>query len=297
MSNPTIASKLPAQYHKFLLLFNPKTAEKLPDHKGCNHQIELLGAEDKLPMGPVDELLQKEEKLLVKYLDMMIKEGKIWPSCSTVGSPILFVSTSNGCGLHLFVECRHLNDYTKKDRTPLPIIEKLSAPVWGATHKRKVDLKSEFHLIEIALGHEKYTAFGTKFRLYEYMVMPFGLCNGPATFQREIKRILEPLLGLELVIKTDVHPEKDEGLVVVAYINYILIATKGSLQKHHRQVSRVVQLLMDNHRCINRDKCVFDVFKATCLECVVSGAGLRMDPDKTKSIAVWPRPTSRKEVQ
>jgi len=258
ISNSSIAAKLPVCYHKFLLLFDPKESEKLPDNKGCDHRIELLGSDDKLRMGPIYQLSQEEEKLLVKYLDTMIKEGKIHPSKSTVRSPILFVPKPNGRGLRLCIDYRHLNYYTKKDRTPLPIMEELSARVSGATHITKVDLKSGFYLIRKALGHEKYTAFRTKFGLYKYLVMPFGLCNAPATFQREINRILRPLLGIELVIKTDVHIDDDEGIVVVAYIDDILIATKGSLEKHHRQVSKVFQLLMDNNMCIKIDKCVFD---------------------------------------
>jgi hypothetical protein len=297
MNNPMIAAKLPACYHKFLLLFDPKESEKLPDNKGCDHRIELLGSDDKLRMGPIYQLSQEEEKLLVKYLDTMIKEGKIWPSSNTVGSPILFVPKSNVRGLRLCIDYRHLNDYTKKDRTPLPIMEELSARVAGATHITKVDWKSGFYLIRMALGHEKYTAFRTKFGLYEYLVMPFGLCNAPATFQREINRILRPLLAIELVIKTDVHIDEDDGMVVVAYIDNILIAMKGSLQKHHRQVSKVFQLLMDNHMCIEIDKCVFDVSETPFLEFVVSGSGLRMDPEKASAIVDWPRPTSRKEVQ
>jgi len=297
MSNPSIAQKLPTCYHKFLLLFDPKESEKLPDNRGCDHRIELLGPDDKLRMGPIYQLSQEEEKLLVQYLDTMIKEGKIRPSKSTVGSPILFVPKPNGRGLRLCIDYHHLNDYTKKDRTPLPIMEELSSRMLGATHITKIDLKSGFYLIRMALGHEKYTAFRTKFGLYEYLVMPFGLCNAPATFQREINRILRPLLSIELVIKTDVQEDDDEGMVVVAYIDDILIATKGSLQKHHRQVSKVFQLLMDNHMCVEIDKCIFDTSETPFLGFMVSGSGLRMDPEKARAIVDWPRPTSRKEVQ
>jgi len=297
MSSQSIAQRLPAHYHKFLLLFDLKEVEKLPDNKGCDHRIELLGEEDKLRMGPIYQLSLEEEKLLVKYLDTMIKEGKIRPSSSTDGSPILSVPKPNGRGLRLCIDYRHLNDYTKKDKTPLPIMEELSPRVRGATHITQIDLKSGFHLIRMALGHEKFTAFRTKFGLYEYMVKPFGLCNAPATFQREINRILRPLLGLELVIKTDVHIEKDDGMVVVAYINDILIATRVSLEKHHEQVSKVFQLLMDDKMCVEIDKCIFDASETTFLGFIVSGSGLKMDPEKARAIVNWPRPTSRKEVQ
>jgi len=61
MSNPSVAQKLPTHYHQFLLLFDPKEAEKLHDNKGCDHRIELLGAEDKLRMGPIYQLSLEEE--------------------------------------------------------------------------------------------------------------------------------------------------------------------------------------------------------------------------------------------
>jgi hypothetical protein len=210
----------------------------------------------------------------------MSKEGIICPSSSTVGSAIVLIPKSNGRGLRLCIHNRHLNDWAKKDKTPLPIVEELSARVSEATHITKVNLKSGFYLMRMALGHEKYTAFRTQFCLSEYLDMPFGLCTAPAKFQREINTILGQLLGFELVITTDAHIDEDEGMVVVAYIDDIQIATKDFLQKHHRQISKVLKLLMDNHMCIKIDKCVFDVSDPAFLECMVSGSGLQMDPDK-----------------
>jgi hypothetical protein len=96
-------------------------------------------------MGPIYQLSQEEEKLLVKYLDTMIKEGKIRTSSSTVGSRRLLVPKPNGQGLRLCIDYRHLNDCTKKDKTALPIMEELSAQVKGATHITKVDWKSGFY--------------------------------------------------------------------------------------------------------------------------------------------------------
>jgi hypothetical protein len=76
-------------------------------------------------MGPIYQLSQEEEKLFIQYLDKMIKQGKIRPSCSTVGSGILFLSEPNLPGFRLCVDYRHLDNYTKQDQTLLPLMEAL----------------------------------------------------------------------------------------------------------------------------------------------------------------------------
>jgi len=194
----------------------------------------------------------------VEYLEKMIREKKIRPSSSSVGSPIVFVPKPNGKRLRLCVDYRHLNAHTKKDKTSLPIMDELSRKIRGATFITKIDMRAGFNLIRMSLGHEKFMAFRTLFGLHEYMVMPFGLTNAPATFQQEINRILRPLLGMELVINTREEIDKDGGMVVVAFIDDIPIATKGSIDKHHIQVRKVFQLLMDNNMCVEIDKCIFD---------------------------------------
>jgi len=72
------------------------------------------------------------------------------------------------------VDYRHLNDYTKLDKPPLPIMVKLQNRLVGATHITMINMKSGFHLLRMSLGNEKFMAFRTKFGLYEYILMPFG---------------------------------------------------------------------------------------------------------------------------
>lgn len=79
-NNPDILQKLPSQYYKWLLLFDPKESEKLPYNQGCNHRIELRTAEENLRIGPIHQLTLEEERLLKEYLDKMIQEGKVRPS-------------------------------------------------------------------------------------------------------------------------------------------------------------------------------------------------------------------------
>jgi hypothetical protein len=127
--------------------------------------------------------------------------------------------------------------------------------------------------------------------------MPFELCNAPATFQREINWSLPHLLGLELVNKTDIDIGEGDRMVLVAYIDDILIATTGSLPKHHSQGSIVFQLVMDNPMWIEIDKCVFETMETTFLGFVVNQSGLCMDHEKAKAIIECPRPPSKKDVQ
>lgn len=226
----------------------------------------------------------------------MIREGKFRPSSSTVGSSILCVPKPNDCRLRLCIDNHHLNDYTQHDGTPLMIMEEVQSRLNRAMHITEVELQSGFYLIRLALGHEKFTAFRTKFDLYEYMVMHFALCNAPATFQREMKRILEPLIGFELVINIDFTINQDNGMVIVTYIDDMMIASKESLEKHPDQITQDLQLLIDNHICIEIDKYIFDDTETTFVGVVVSASAQCMDPENEKAIVDWPWPISRKEV-
>jgi hypothetical protein len=124
----------------------------------------------------------------------MLKEGKIHSSSSPAVSPVLFVPKPNGRRLHLCIDYRDLNKITIKDRTPLPIMDQLAEQVAGATLFSKLDLKAGYNLIHIRKGDQWKTAFRSPLDHYEYLVMPFGLCNAPATFQRMMNDIMRPFV-------------------------------------------------------------------------------------------------------
>ena len=117
--------------------------------------------EDKQPpFGPIYSLSQKELEVLQEYLEKMILQGKLQPSKSPAGSPILFVSKPNG-ELRLCMDYRGLNDVTIKNWYPLPLMNELRDRVAGAKIITKLDLRDGYYLIHLKKGDEWKTAFCT----------------------------------------------------------------------------------------------------------------------------------------
>jgi len=184
----TIIDRLPERYHDYLDLFRPSTAEKLAPRRTFDHAIDLK-PDTQPPWGPIYPLSQKQLEALRKYLDDMLKQGKISPSKSPAGAPILFVPKPDG-RLRLVVDYRGLNKVTIHNKYPIPLMTELRDQVRDAQIFTKLDLKDGFHLIRVRKGDEWKTAFRTRYGHYQYRVMPFGLVNAPATFQTMMNEIL-----------------------------------------------------------------------------------------------------------
>ena len=130
--------------------------------------------------------MSKEELLILrKTLTELLDKGFIRVSNSSAAAPVLFARKPGG-GLRFCVDYRRLNEITKKDRYPLPLItetlRQLSTAVWFT----KLDVNAAFYKIRIKEGDEWKTAFRTQYGLYEWLITPFGLTGAPATFQRYI---------------------------------------------------------------------------------------------------------------
>jgi len=140
------------------------------------------------------------------------------------------------------VDHQQLNQLTILDKYPLPLMSELRDRVAGATIFTKLDLKDGYHLNRIKKGDEWKTAFRTRYRQYEYKVMPFGLVNAPATSQRMMNKILHEFL--------------DQGVVV--YLDDILLYSKTH-EEHVAMVRKVLSLLMEHQLAVSIKKSEFDV--------------------------------------
>ena len=275
---PPPAQRLPDYLHDFADVFDNDNASLLPSNGKMDHAIETVDDKDP-PYGPLYNLSTPELAVLRDYIDESLQKGWIRRSTSPCGAPILFVPKKDG-GLRLCVDYRGLNKITIKNRTALPLISETLDRLVGAAIFTKFDLKDAYHRIRIQEGHEWKTAFRTRYGHFEYLVMPFGLANAPATFQSYIN---QALIGLV-------------DTICVIYLDDILIYSK-TVKEHHASVRKVLERLRQYKLYCNLKKCEFDTDEVGFLGFRISPKGVKMEQNRVTSITEWPEPKTFRDLQ
>jgi hypothetical protein len=259
-------------------VFPSALPDGLPPSREVDHRIELIPGSSP-PSRPTIRLSATELAELKKQLTELEAAGFIRPSKSPFGAPILFVKKKDGT-MRMCVDYRALNRITVKNSYPLPRVDELFDRLQGARFFSKIDLRSGYHQIRIAPEDVPKTAFRTRYGHYEFLVLPFGLTNAPATFMHLMHQALRPLL--------------DECALV--FLDDILIYSK-TLEEHKQHVRRVLDALREQKLFAKESKCEFFKHEVEFLGHIVGREGVRMMEDKVEAVRAWPTPRSVRDVR
>jgi hypothetical protein len=215
---------------------------------------------------------------LKKQLQELLDKGFIRPSTSPWGCPALFVKKKDE-SLRLCIDYRPLNAVTIKNKYPLPRIDVLSDQLVGAKVFSKIDLRSGYHQIKIRASDIPKTAFSTRYGLYEFLVMSFGLTNAPAYFMYLMNSVF--------------MPELDKFVVV--FIDDILLYSKNE-EEHAGHLHVVLQRLRQHHLYAKLSKCDFWLKEIKFLGHTISQVGIVVDPDKVQEVMNWKPPTTVRQI-
>ncbi|KAF8748433.1 Chromo (CHRromatin Organization MOdifier) domain [Rhizoctonia solani] len=240
---------------------DPDPLAKLPTQE-YDISIDLL-PDAKLSPGPIYGMTDAESRALKQHIDKELATGKIRPSTSSAGAPVMFVKKADG-SLRLVVDYRKLNEVTHKNVYPLPRQDDLMAKLRNAKLFTKLDLRWGYNNVRIKEGDDH----------------AFGLTNAPAAFQHFMNDLFRDLIDITVVI----------------YLDDILIFSEDP-KKHPEHVREVLSRLMKNQLFCKLSKCHFHVTTVDYLGIVISLAGFSMDQKKIEAVTSWPQPKTVKQFR
>ncbi|SGY55447.1 BQ5605_C006g04026 [Microbotryum silenes-dioicae] len=211
--------------------------------------------------------------------------GRLRPSRSAYSSPS-FIIPKKGCDVDPTIAPRWVNDYrelnkhTIKDRTPLPLPDDILSTCSNAPFWAKIDMTNSFFQTKMAEEDIHKTAVSTPWGLYEWTVMPMGLCNAPATHQRRVNEALQGLLGT----------------ICFVYLDDITIFA-DTLEEHEARVRQVLDALRRAELYCSPTKTNLATAECSFLGHIINRAGVHADPKKIQRIEDWSLPKTVKELR
>ena len=276
--DPGVRGKLKELVDEFKDVFPDTLPKGRPPKRDIVHEIRTEeGA--KPPSRPPYRLSPSEQDEMEEQVKDLLAQGFIRPSASPYGAPILFVPKKDG-RWRMCIDYRALNKQTVKDQFPLPRIDSLLERLGQATVFTKLDLASGYHQIAMEESSIQKTAFRTNRGHFEFFVMPFGLCNAPATFQRLMNKVFADNLGQFITV----------------YLDDILIFSR-TMEEHWQHLRWALSRLREAKLYGRLHKCEFLKDQVDYLGFEVSPHGIQASPEKVRAIIEWPKPKGVHDVR
>ena len=219
---------------------------------------------------------QEEEE---KHLTQMLDAGVVVPSTSDWASPVVLVRKKDG-GVRWCVDYRQLNEVTVKDCYPIPKIEECLDTLSGAKYFSTMDLQSGYWQLEVDPADRHKTAFITRNGLFEYTRMPFGLCNGPGTFQRAMELVFRGLQWKSVLI----------------YLDDVIVVS-SSFEEHLQCLADVFTRFEEAGLKLKPKKCQFFQSQVVFLGHLVGRDGVKTNPELIHDVVSWPEPSTVRSLQ
>ena len=243
----------------------------------CQHTIDTGSS------SPIRQLPRRVPFALRQKVDEMVEEmlekGVIEPSRSPWASPVVLVSKKDG-SLRFCVDYRKLNSVTKLDVFPLPWIDDSLDTLAHTQYFTTLDLASGYWQVPVDPQSQEKTAFCTPSGLYEFRVMPFGLCNARATFQRLMESVLGGLARSSCMV----------------YLDDILVIGK-SFCEHLQNLRQVFTRLEEAGLRLKPKKCYLAKQQVEYLGYIVSTNGILPDPKKVTAVRDFAIPEDLKTLR
>ncbi|CAO2206319.1 unnamed protein product [Urochloa humidicola] len=218
--------------------------------------------------------LEELKKQLKSFLDQKFIRASVSPWASS----LLFVNKKDGTP-RMFVGYRTLNSIMIKNKYPLPRIEDFLDQLRKAKNFSKIDLRSGYHQMKICELDIPKTPFATRYGLFEYTEVSFGLTNASAYFMHMMNKIMEEL-----------------NKFVVIFIDDILIYSETT-EEHEEHLRIVMEKLRQHQLYAKFSKCEFWMEEVAFLGHVLSGKGVALDPAKIKAVTEWKQPCNMTEIR
>lgn len=250
--------------------------DELGRYNRIKHEITTMGP-------PIRQGLRRynneERKIIKTETEKMLKQGIIKPSASPWASPVVLVKKKDGT-IRFCVDYRQLNSVTIRDNYPLPRIDDTLDTLGGARIFSTFDMQSGFNQIEVEEQSKPKTAFLTPTGLYSYEVLPFGLCNGPAIYQRIMNLILHGLIGEECLV----------------YLDDIIVFSK-TFDEHIRHLENMFKRIEESGLKIKASKCNIACDRVKYLGHIVTPNGILPDESKIEAVKRFPVPKDTTHVK
>ena len=227
----------------------------------------------------VRRLTPEKQKIVEEHLKEMLDLKQIRPSQSPWSSPVVLVTKKCG-STRLCIDYRQLNAVTVKDAYPLPRCDAVLDLLAGSQYFSTLDLASGFHQIEVHPADRHKTGFCTHKGLYEFLVLPYGLCNSPSTFQRLVDLVLAGLTWKSCLI----------------YVDDICVFAPD-FPTHVKRLVEVFECLKSAGLKLKASKCKLFQKEALYLGFLITANGVFPDKNKMDCVKNWPTPKSVKEIK